>query len=238
MDTSRLEKEIRQLEANFRKGEAHLRNAISLLLAGEICDAADELNNLFLRIASLPSKAFRLEERFYSVGTLPSLEEDSPKGISLSHPDCDYENPYVFRCIIDTPPFLRDEKNGRYYADIVGEEVASAVTDALPKRDHRFKEIDVIFVNRIVKTSKARQPYYDNDNILIKRILDSIISFVAIDDAARYCSNIYSYTETDSFGFVIYVVERGHFSAWAAAHQEIKFAQEFLENRPIFEGKN
>lgn len=228
MDNNRMLKEFCQLGQNFRQGQAALQCAEEHIKYKNFAAAADDLQSAFARLAPLPPRINHFAERCALLTPQYAIVAKTGNKNLVSAPVCVYETPHIFHCSLEAPPFLRDQKNGRYYAEIVGTEVSNAVSNALHSRSHRFREVDVVFVNWITAKQIEKQPYYDNDNLLIKRILDSIISFVAVDDAAQYCTNIYTYGVSERPKFSVFVIESGHLLDWAETHTSVKFAMEII----------
>lgn len=222
--------EVKRILGEVGEGRRLLERAQAHIQEGMESEGIADLETAFRRLAPIPPRVYRLVERQSQLAFMHHEDCQNQDTLRLSQPECSYTTPYIFRCYLHTPPFLRSQRNGREYAQILGLEISQAVAATLPKRHHRFREIDVIFVNHLLDTSSEKQPYYDNDNLLIKRMLDSIISFVAFDDAAQYCTNLYTYERGEKEGFSIFVVEQGHLLEWAGMCPNSVLSKEICMN--------
>ena len=227
-DMSQALKTAKRICAGLQRTASLLDQAEVHLEDGRYHEAKSDCQAAFDELAPIPLKICGLIDKC-SAATVPPDECVCPSDeFAIANPSCSFESPHIFCCKVSAPPFLRDQRNAKFYASRLGLEVERRVVDALPERDHRFRELFAIFVNYMVPNWDGSQPYYDNDNLLIKRMLDAIISFVGVDDAAKYCSNLYSYAEGSQPSFAIFVVEKGYLFEWAQKHTEVFLAKELL----------
>ena len=227
-DFSSAHKETSRICAGLRRSESLLEQADLHLEDKLVQEANENFRKAFDELAPLPLRICGLLDRCNAASLMSQTDEAMPGEFAIANSVCSFETPSIFCCRVAAPPFLRDQRNAKFYASRLGLEIEKSVVDVLSNRDHRFRELYAIFVNYMDGSSGGAQPYYDNDNLLIKRMLDAIISFVGIDDAAKYCSNLYSYADGESAAFAIYAVEKGHLCEWAESHPEVFLAKEIL----------
>lgn len=142
------------------------------------------------------------------------------------HIQCYFESEHIFRCVMETTPLLKTQTAGRKYFEHVCLSLQREVVKVTAGAHIHFAKAIVIFVNHWVSSAVAKQPYYDNDNLALKGILDSIVPFICFDDASVFCDNIYL-AQPDNAGFTeVFIVEEGHLMEWASGHREIAFVGE------------
>lgn len=226
---SQVIKDVSRICAGLRHTESLLDQANVHLEDEAFSEGTADLQLAFSELAPLPLRICGLVDRCQAVSSTLAPGSEEPNEFAIANPICSFETPHIFSCRVMAPPFLRDQRNAKFYASRLGLEVERSVVASLAERDHRFRKLFAIFVNYMGPSWEGSQPYYDNDNLLIKRMLDAIISFVGVDDAARYCTNLYSYAEGEAPSFAIFVVEQGYLFEWAETHPEVFLAKELLQ---------
>lgn len=219
--------ELKKVQQNLHRSEGDVEKARALLSDGAVEDCMQLLESIFRRTLSSGAKTLDVHDDLMGAAEEKTCDLD---GVScdqtLPNPVCYFENSHCFICKLGIPPVMKRSEIGAYFLREIGAEITKKMPEALEKQTHIFGKAYVVFLNRQSKTEKGKQPYYDNDNVMIKRLLDSILPFIVYDDAAIFCSNIYTYSPSNNSGVEIHVVEQGHLLNWARAHDDIEFAQE------------
>ena len=141
-----------------------------------------------------------------------------------------FDSPSILRVSLPDPPITKGNRNlANAYANLTGLEIAQRIRAQLPKDFHLFRQVYVIYAHHDVLNHA--QPYYDNDNLSIKAILDSVLPAVCVDDAARYCSNVYLFVPDERQYTDLFVVERSHLAEWVAQHPNLPLSKDLLPLR-------
>jgi len=226
----KLVEDLKRIERNFGRAKSDFRRAISVIEEKGLEEAQEILVESFTRFAEIPAAIYREIEAISMAkecAVLP-VETASTSCISLARPRCFYETDHIFCCDLQLPAYMKSSEMEQRYADIISLEIQREVVKVRADNPVLFRSVSVIFVNKQASDERGRQPYFDNDNLSIKRILDSIISYVAFDDAACFCSNYYTYEAAETAGASVFVIEEGHLLEWARRHPSVKFASEIL----------
>ena len=158
-----------------------------------------------------------------------SLERDVQDAYICQSSSAEFVTSHILRCTISSPPMLKKKINARQYKDIFGRGLAINLSAAVHKQMadsfHKFSHCTVIFIQHHEGTGQAEAPYYDNDNLAIKYVLDEIIPVIAYDDASFICDNIYT-LQNDNRDFAeIFVVENGHLNEWLSLFPDSSFSK-------------
>lgn len=120
------------------------------------------------------------------------------------------------------------------FKEYFGQGLLANVNDAFAVQATKgFKKYDralVIFVSHFCSDSVRIAPYYDNDNLSIKGILDIVVPAVCIDDSVYFCDNIYCRQLDERDYFEIFVIREGSFLEWYELYKDRDFAQNFKQN--------
>lgn len=181
-----------------------------------------------LRIFSAENICAELvQESYYYDGNYQASSDS--KSITRPHTaECICESASVVRCDLYQSPVVKSRKIASKIDALLAEEIRCA-TRALGENKPLFlSKVFVIFVSYYEERACGKPQYFDNDNLMIKQILDAFVSLFCNDDAAAYCTNIYTTGYDRKRKASIYIVEYGHLREWAESHLEIDFASEVL----------
>ena len=78
-------------------------------------------------------------------------------------------------CKIMAPPVLKKRAAVGRYLDLVCLELQRIILENLPCKFKNLEAAYVVFVNHFSKNLTGKQPYFDNDNLTIKGLLDAIV---------------------------------------------------------------
>lgn len=133
----------------------------------------------------------------------------------------------VLTCKIMAPPLLKKQSAASRYLSLVCPELQQKIIQILPPKFKKIEAAYVIFANHFSKKLKGKQPYFDNDNIAIKGLLDSIVPLVCADDAFVFCDNFYiAQPDICDFSEII-IVPKGQLLGWMQTRSELEFVKEF-----------
>ena len=156
------------------------------------------------------------------------VREKQTVSATSSEPLCEggWETNHIFYCRMDTPPILK-KKISRYpFFDFLCRNLNKIAAEAGMEMEKKFRGCTVIYISYINRREPWFPPYYDNDNVAIKAILDAVVPFITADDAAIFCDNIYLTQVSDSNYTELYIVEKGCLAEWKHLHPTLDFASE------------
>lgn len=153
-------------------------------------------------------------------------EPEFDKKILISFEDDD-----VFHAIFAMPPLLKRMFSKAKFAEVFTLSLQKKTVMALPESFKKFQSAYVIYVNHWEKEG-AKTPYYDNDNIAIKMILDAIVPYICKDDCIQYCENLYLTINDNEPISELYIVQKGHLKSWLEQHKGIPFVSELTSSPP------
>lgn len=181
-----------------------------------------------LRIFSAETTCAELVRESYSCDENYRADYDS-NSINWQHTaECECESMSVVRCDLYQAPAVKSRKTASKIDALLAEDIRHSTRALGENKPFFLSKVLVIFVSYYDKRPYGKPQYFDNDNLMIKQILDAFVSLFCSDDAAAYCTNIYT-TGCDSIRKAsLYIVEHGHLREWAEAHPEIGFASEVL----------
>ena len=125
---------------------------------------------------------------------------------------------------LDSPPVLKSRASAYPYGEAVQYPLQEQTIRALPRGFRKWASVCVIYVNHTDATH-GRAPYYDNDNVAVKEILDAVVPYVCVDDAAIFTDNFFIYQEDVSTFTELFIVPKTHFHDWIATHQNLDFCR-------------
>lgn len=188
-----------------------------------------------------------VESLYNKVGNLKALVEEllgdyydenhgwsSGKRGSVSIPirEISTEKEGYIKISFDSPPVLKTSIGVRTFSEEFCVKLQQELAMALPAGFKKYSAAYVIYVSHFVENEAKRQPYFDNDNLSIKQILDSIVPLICLDDAAKFCDNLY-FSEPDSECYTeLCVVEKSKIGGWLSDYQGIQFCQNALNFQP------
>ena len=123
-----------------------------------------------------------------------------------------------------TPPLKKRASSTRFLTALCPE-VTQKLLAILPKNFVLYDAAHVIYVHHFATDLHATAPYFDNDNVAIKGLLDAIVPFTCVDDAAQFCDNHYlsqpdhrAYTE-------LIVIPKNNLLQWAKCRPDLDFCR-------------
>ena len=209
----------------------------SLLYNAELSEKED----VFDRVEWIFRKIFSLNNDFVSIGNSINSEENFDKSIDEFSQKIEsefdkkisvsFENRNIFHAIFATPPILKNRFAKSAFVDGFGMPLQKKTADAIPEAFEKYDSAYVIYINHWDKDG-VKTPYYDNDNIAIKAILDAVVPYICIDDSIRYCENLYLTVNDGQPISEIYIVKKGCLRAWMEQHKDILFVSEIISSTP------
>ena len=230
--------EMREELGRAYKGAVSLTSAIKALLYDadqwEKEDVSDRVEWLFRKIFSLNNDFVSIGNSINSTENFgktidkfsQKIESEFDKKISVS-----FENGDVFHAVFATPPILKKRVAKASFVDSFSIPLQKKIVSAMPDAFEKYDSAYVIYVNHWEKDG-AKTPYYDNDNIAIKVILDAVVPYICIDDSIHYCENLYLTVNDSQPISEIYIVKKGCLRAWIEQHKDILFVSEILSSLP------
>lgn len=189
-----------------------------------------------IEVEALYSKAARLKE---TIGELvddfhdenPVLFSGKSGTVRIPIHDISIEQDGGIGIRFDAPPILKSSIGVRTFAEEFCIELQQKLVMALPGDFKKFSAAYVIYVSHFIMSEPKRQPYFDNDNLSIKQILDSVVPYICLDDASKFCDNLY-FSQPDSECYAeLFVVEKSKIYGWIQSHQAIPFCREVMKLR-------
>ena len=83
-----------------------------------------------------------------------------------------------------------------------------------------YRECVVCF-SQIYDRSLSSQRVRDYDNLEFKQILDTIATYVLLDDTGLYCDSYHTTELGNTDSTVVYIMEKSAFPDWVKAHKEL-----------------
>lgn len=148
------------------------------------------------------------------------IETEFDKKISVS-----FENGDIFHAVFAAPPLLKTRVAKSSFVDAFTISLQQKTANALPEAFEKYDSAYVIYINHWEKAG-TKVPYYDNDNVAIKTILDAIVPYLCIDDSIRYCENLYLTVNDNQPISELYIVKKGFLRQWMKRHKDIHFVSE------------
>lgn len=187
-----------------------------------------EVESLYNKVSQLKAAVTELVDDFYNNNPRTNGGKDGAVLVPIQSISVEEEGCVGIR--FDSPPVLKTSIGVRTFAEEFCIELQQKLVMALPDNFTKYSAAYVIYVSHFVESAPKRQPYFDNDNLAIKQILDSVVPYICLDDAAKFCDNLY-FSEPDSACFTeLYVVEKSKIGEWLSAHRGLQFCREALRN--------
>lgn len=131
------------------------------------------------------------------------------------------------QCTFHTPPFTKSRATQNRFFEYFCMDLQQKVVSNYPPNYKKIETAYVIFIHHYDGTDPHKQPYFDNDNLAIKAILDSVLPYVCYDDASCYCSNLYlSQPDVSDFSELI-ILEKCNAKRWICERNELDFSKDF-----------
>lgn len=218
--------QIKIAERRLSKADNMLKAA---LLETEIDDCA-KLNWMSIEesyvasIDAINSMSFALEE----LNSELSAQDTKPISKNLFDFEASFDARFGFQFKFSRLPNLKSKRGVSRLSERFIIETGQKIIHTIPSDYVKMKDAYIIFVSHFPKNGPHKSLYFDNDNLAIKAILDVIIPLVCIDDATRYCDNLYlSQDDTREYS-ELFVVDKPHIKVWAKSESSLDFARAFL----------
>lgn len=215
MAESRLAKARNLLNKEIEKAEISDENHLNRLPVEEdFVASVDMINNISFALEELDS-SFHRQEIEYKTKNIFQFEVV-------------YDDKFGFHFKFSRLPNLKSKRgvsrlSGRF---VIG--AGQKIINAIPPGYVQMRDAHVIFVSYFEKNGPHRSCYFDNDNLAIKAILDVIVPLVCIDDATRYCDNLYlSQDDVQAFS-ELFIISKSNLKAWVASNSHLDFARTIL----------
>lgn len=176
------------------------------------------LNNTFVSIGKKINFAEHFERNFNDFPQ--EIESEFDKKISVS-----FENENIYHAVFAAPPLLKTRVANASFIDAFTISLQQKTGNALPEAFEKYDSAYVIYINHWEKAG-TKAPYYDNDNVAIKSILDAVVPYICIDDSIHYCENLYLTVNDNQPISELYIVKKGCLRQWMEQHKDIHFASE------------
>jgi len=210
----KLSAEIRQLQVEAESG-----------LTSEFCEIAENAYLHSLNCAEALKNCIGFNVQSDKKVTLQGIVPNEKSGID-SEVIIEAETGSVI-CRIDSPPFLKKSISKRKYFEIFCLDLQQEICKILPRNFKKIPSAYIIYINYFdAQKPRKKQPYYDNDNIAIKAIMDSIIPYICFDDSFKYCDNLYLAQPWDRSFVEIHIVPKGNLYEWKKKHKDLRFCAE------------
>lgn len=133
------------------------------------------------------------------------------------------------RILCPTPPVLGSNYAVTKFKEVFCLYLQRKVSMALPKQFRKMRAAVVVYNNHFIPERTKKQPYFNNDNLAIKAILDAVVPIVCIDDATLFCDNLYT-SQPDSRQYVeLFLVEKSSYSLWKRSYSGLPICREYTE---------
>ena len=134
----------------------------------------------------------------------------------------------AIRCVFLTPPMTKSRAAANRFFEIFCVDLQKKIVANMPQNFRKIEDAYVFFIHHFDETDPHKQPYFDNDNLAIKSILDSVLPFICFDDASCYCSNLYL-SQPDSRDYSEFVViQKSRAKQWILQRTDLQFSRDFL----------
>jgi hypothetical protein len=194
------ENQLEEAYGNLSKALINIRDAINLIYSQE--------------------RKMILSEKSTQRNQLPDHVESS------QNVQCKFISEGIFQCTIDSPPLLKIKAQASNYFELVCLQIQRQTIKATTDFPNRFKKFDMLFVSHISEDSSTFPSYFDNDNLAIKGILDSIIPYVCYDDSAVFCNDYYITEKTKGAPYSeVFIIKEGFLSEWKCLFPDYDFAK-------------
>ena len=87
-------------------------------------------------------------------------------------------------------------------------------------QEQEYKDCVVCF-SQIYDRTLSSQRVRDYDNLEFKQILDTIATYVLLDDTGLYCDSYHTTEFGNADSTVVYIMEKSAFPDWVKAHKEL-----------------
>ena len=159
------------------------------------------------------------------------IQETNQKGSGIEFSvqfDADYD---FFSCKCMTPPILKAQAaKGKFY-ELFCMELEEEIIKNIPADFQRISQAYVIFISHFDSQKPPnKQPYFDNDNLALKGLLDAIVPNICFDDATKFCDNLYLAQPDNSDFCEIHIVPKEHLLFWVFRHQSLCFSKEITNS--------
>ena len=144
--------------------------------------------------------------------------------------DACYVTPHILRCIMPVMPITKSRAAAKGYTALYRRDLQDKLLRHQPTVFQPYARAYVIYIH--YDTTDVKQAaYYDNDNLAIKSLLDTVLPLVCLDDAAPLCDNLYFYVDDPDYQphTELWVVEHHHLAQWASLHPKLPMLADLSE---------
>lgn len=209
---NRLEKARNLLNAEIEKSEISDENHLNRAVVEESFVASiDAVNKISFALEELESAIHPQE-----------VEYEAKNVFQFS---AEFDDKYGFHFKFSRLPNLKSKRGVSRLSERFVIEAGQKIMDAIPPGYVQMGDAYVIFVSHFAKTGPHQSRYFDNDNLDIKAILDVIVLLVCIDDATRYCDNLYLSQDDPHEYSELFIISKSNLKAWAESNSHLDFAR-------------
>ena len=238
MDSKRLLEALKKMDKSVKTTSEHVHNAINLV---SICDSAAAVTGVEIAAQrAFETAKCSIDALEIANGAVDFESCFEPEQITKR---AERENEFtdktavrfdkslqLLQCVFMTPPLTKRRATSNRFAEIFCTDLREKVSLAVPPKLRRLDDAYVIFVNHYSRKREHKQPYYDNDNLAIKAILDSVVPFVCVDDAAMFCGNLYlCQADTEDFCELV-VLPKANLRRWLLSRNDLEFSRQIADS--------
>ena len=133
------------------------------------------------------------------------------------------------KVLFPTPPVLKSKYAATCFKDLFCSYLQRKIATNYPSEFRTMRAAMIVYINHFTENAIRKQPFFDNDNLAIKAILDAAVPLLCTDDASKYCDNLYI-SQPDRRNFVeLFLVEKSSFSLWKGLHQELFYCRDYVD---------
>lgn len=130
-----------------------------------------------------------------------------------------------FRFCFDSPPLLKTGLAVSLFSERFCLDLLEKALEVAPASFRKYDAALIIYVSYFEKSEQNTVPYFDNDNLAIKQILDVIVPIYCVDDASIYCDNLYLSQPGSEEKTELFVVPKENFGLWLRRNQHLNFCK-------------
>lgn len=217
---------------HFNNATKSVEKALEYITADEYAYARGILQDAatsILKAYRCINNAVSFTETELEIAHMNELRADDKSAIreeGIDQSICQYVTPDILQCTLFVNTFVKKRAAKTVFTSAFCDGLSANVARACAGQKP-FEKALCLFVSHVTTDNRGVVPYYDNDNLAIKSIIDSIIPAVCPDDAIRYIDNMY-FTQVDTSNFTeVFVIRDGHFGEWLSLFSAYDFAKNF-----------
>ena len=133
---------------------------------------------------------------------------------------------------IAEPPILKGRSALSKFNAAFLDDLEQKIVQHMPKNFTKIGSACVIYISYFDKKRAEKRPYFDNDNLAIKAILDTIVPHVCYDDSVVFCDNIYISQPGESCFSEIHIIPKKNYPVWASKNRHLEFINYTAKDMP------